>query len=279
MATDAELLTALWDLVWAGEVTNDTLAPLRAVIGGAKAKAGGRGPPGTRPATPGRLNRIGPPAGAGRWSLVAHCSPRPTPTAAAHAAATQLLERHGVLTREAVQAEGVVGGFSSVYGVLKVLEERGQARRGYFVDGLGRRPVHVAGRRRPPAQRPRGARPRRQRAAGAGRHRPGPALREHLAWPDSAGRPARSAGALVVLHQGRCLAWIDPRSHHLVTFPATRVDDVWADALAALVAPVACAASRCARSTATPIDQTSDVIETLRRVGFVDGYRGLTLRT
>ena len=87
---------------------------------------------------PGRLARIGPPAGAGRWSLVAPLlEPVPSATEAAHATALQLVERHGVVTREAVLAEGVVGGYAAVYGVLKVLEERGQVRRGYFVSGLG----------------------------------------------------------------------------------------------------------------------------------------------
>ena len=137
--TDDELLAALWDLVWAGEVTNDSLAPLRAVTGaGAARRRPGGQPDAAAAGAPGRLGRIGPPAGAGRWSLVAPLlEPRPTATESAHATAMQLVERHGVVTREAVLAEGVVGGYASVYGVLKVLEERGQVRRGYFVSGLG----------------------------------------------------------------------------------------------------------------------------------------------
>ena len=53
-ASDAEVLASLWDLVWAGEVTNDSLAPLRAVLAGgvtttaarraAAHRAGHRGP-------------------------------------------------------------------------------------------------------------------------------------------------------------------------------------------------------------------------------------------
>ena len=71
-AQDQELLAALWDLVWAGEVTNDSLAPLRSVLGGAKVKAAatGRVAYGRSRPRPGRLTRIGPPAGQGRWSLV-----------------------------------------------------------------------------------------------------------------------------------------------------------------------------------------------------------------
>ena len=135
-ATDTELLAALWDLVWAGEVTNDSLAPLRSMLG-SRGVSSSKPPLRSRP-RPGRLTRIGPPLGAGRWSLVAPLlEPAPTPTVAAHTAAMQLLERYGVVTREAVLAEGVVGGYAGVYSVLKVLEERGQVRRGYFIAGLG----------------------------------------------------------------------------------------------------------------------------------------------
>ena len=142
-ATDDEALVALWDLVWAGLVTNDTLAPLRAMLSGGGRSGGAR--QGARSSVsrshrprPGRLTRIGPPTGAGRWSLVAPLlQPSPSPTQAAHALAMQMLERHGVVTREAVLAEGPVGGFASVYSVLKTMEERGQVRRGYFISGLG----------------------------------------------------------------------------------------------------------------------------------------------
>ena len=145
-AQDQELLAALWDLVWTGEVTNDSLAPLRSVIGGAKITTAARAAYGRSRPRPGRLTRIGPPAGQGRWSLVAPLlRPVPTATEAAHAQALQLVERYGVVTREAVMSEGLVGGFSAVYGVLKVLEERGQIRRGYFVDGLGAAQFAVPG--------------------------------------------------------------------------------------------------------------------------------------
>src|SRR5439155_22608747 len=99
-ADEAVLLTALWDLVWAGEVTNDTFGPLRV-----SRRAGARRSARARP-NPGRLARLGPPAGAGRWSLVAPLfAPTPSSTETAHAIAVQLLERHGVVTREAVRAE------------------------------------------------------------------------------------------------------------------------------------------------------------------------------
>ena len=134
---DDAVLDALWDLVWAGEVTNDSFAPLRARIAGKARKGGGRRPARPsepRPACPGSVR----PPGAGRWSLVAPLrDPVPTPTEAAHARALQLLERYGVLTREAALGEGTEGGFAGVYPVLKALEEQGRVRRGYFVAGLG----------------------------------------------------------------------------------------------------------------------------------------------
>ena len=223
-------------------MTNDSLAPLRAFTG----RGGPRGVrrdhrPRSRP-RPGRLNRIGPPAGAGRWSLVAPLrEPAPTPTESAHATALQLVERHGVVTREAVLAEGVVGGYSSVYGVLKVLEERGQVRRGYFVSGLGAAQFALPGA----VDRLRLARERADDAIGdAGvvaaplvlaATDPAQPYGATLTWPDSAGRPARSANALVVLRDGVSIAWYDRRSHHLVTFPRTLDDRTWAEALADLV--------------------------------------------
>ena len=135
-ADERVLLAALWDLVWAGEVTNDTLAPLRAFVRGASAKIRTKGP-GRRP-RPGALRRTGPPAGAGRWSLVAGLrEPAPATTERAHALAGQLLDRHGVVTRESVLAEGLPGGFVGIYPVFKAMEEAGHVRRGYFVAGLG----------------------------------------------------------------------------------------------------------------------------------------------
>ena len=139
---DATVLAALWDLVWAGEVTNDTMAPVRAFLAGTSSRSGGRSAAARRGARarprPGRLSRLGPPSGAGRWSLTAPLlEPRPTTTEVAHARALQLLERYGVLTRETALGEGAEGGFAGVYPVLKALEERGHVRRGYFVSGLG----------------------------------------------------------------------------------------------------------------------------------------------
>ncbi|WP_022903191.1 ATP-dependent helicase [Curtobacterium sp. B8] len=133
---DKALGTALWDLVWAGQITNDTLAPLRSVLAG---KAKSTSTPRTRayrgrrrPTLP---SQSGPPTVGGRWSILPLAQSDATVRAAA--TAEQLLERYGVVTRGAVQVEGVRGGFAGVYRVLARFEESGRARRGYFVEGLG----------------------------------------------------------------------------------------------------------------------------------------------
>jgi ATP-dependent helicase Lhr and Lhr-like helicase len=283
-ATEAEVLGALWDLVWAGEVTSDSIAPLRALMGSggnrrsAASVTKSRGRP-----RPVRLTRLGPPAGAGRWSLVAPLlEPKPKPTEAAHAAALQLLERHGVLTREAVMSENVIGGFSSVYGVLKVLEERGQVRRGYFVAGLGAAQFTLPGavdrlrsvRDAPDPLKPDDLPPPIVLAATD----PAQPFGGTLPWPDNGGRPSRSAGALVVLRAGEALAWFDRRSHHLVMFPAGAADPAWAGALAHQVTSGRMRAVEVRKVNGEQLDPNGSVTASLAVAGFVPGYRGWSYR-
>jgi ATP-dependent Lhr-like helicase len=272
---EAELLAALWDLVWSGEITNDSLAPLRAFVAGGRPGRGNSRPRG-RP-RPGRLTRLGPPAAAGRWSLVAPLlEPPPTITEAAHARALQLLERHGVLTREAVNAEGVEGGFSAVYGVLKVLEERGQVRRGYFVAGLGAAQFALPGA----VDRLRAVR----EVDDDDDHRPlvlaatDPAqpYGAALAWPEANGRPARAAGALVVLRAGEAQAWLDRRAHSLVVFSGG-ADGEWIESLVQIVKDGRVRSIELRRIDGEPIT-SSPWVSALRSGGFADGYRGLVLR-
>ena len=142
---DSDVATAIWDLTWAGLLTNDTLGPLRTVLGsGGPRRTGpsagtsrsrgvrhGRRSYG-RPAMP---SRTGPPNVSGRWSLL---PPGATDaTLKAHALAQSLLDRYGILTKGAVAAERIPGGFSTVYPVLRAMEDAGRTRRGYFVEGLG----------------------------------------------------------------------------------------------------------------------------------------------
>ena len=208
---DKALQQALWDLVWAGLVTNDTLAPLRAYLGGPVASR--QGAPRVR-AYRGRVGMpsvSGPPAVGGRWSLLPLGEPENT--VRAKALAEQLLERHGVVTRGAVQSEGVRGGFSLAYRVLSGFEETGRARRGYFIEGLGA------------AQFATGATIDRLRAF----TKDGVATREEpsvvtlaatdpanpygaaLPWPalDGGHRPGRKAGAVVILVDGELAVYLE----------------------------------------------------------------------
>ena len=128
-----ETVTALWDLVWKGVVTNDTLHALRAYVSETPAKPSKRGRP-----TPFRSRRLVPPTAEGRWALVG--TPRASKSSTTEwstAFAHQLLARHGVVARETTAHEPVGGGFSIVYQVLKAMEDAGRVRRGYFVSGLG----------------------------------------------------------------------------------------------------------------------------------------------
>ncbi|MDO0925424.1 ATP-dependent helicase [Streptomyces sp. TG1A-8] len=138
--TESRLADALWDLAWSGRLTNDTLTPMRSLLGsgrtaGSTAHRAKRTVPRGRYGSPTAASRTGPPTVAGRWSLLP--APEPDATVRVHALASTLLDRHGVVTRGAVAAEGVEGGFSAVYRVLSVFEESGRARRGYVVEGLG----------------------------------------------------------------------------------------------------------------------------------------------
>nr|WP_051571194.1 ATP-dependent helicase [Cryptosporangium arvum] len=151
---DADLAAAVWDLVWAGVVTNDTLAPLRALQSGGRTRHPvRRGAPATRFRRLGRGNltglssaapgvprpalpsRSGPPTMAGRWSLVGEREL--DPTRRTHAAAEVMLDRYGVVVRGTVGPERLPGGFGGLYRVLGAAEDTGRVRRGYFVEGLG----------------------------------------------------------------------------------------------------------------------------------------------
>ena len=128
-----ETVQALWDLVWKGLITNDTFHAVRAFTRPPERRS--RKPPGSRSF---RSRRVAPPSAEGRWSLVAQRIGTPvSPTEWSTAVAQQLLSRYGVLTREVAGAEGIYGGFSAVYDVLKALEDAGRIRRGYFVSAVG----------------------------------------------------------------------------------------------------------------------------------------------
>jgi ATP-dependent Lhr-like helicase len=214
---DHETLLALWELVWAGLVTNDTLAALRALtVGSARRRPSSGGPRRRGPAFP---SRGGPPAAAGRWSLTPERDP--DSTRRMHAVAEQLLARHGIVTRGAVAAERVGGGFAGVYQVLRVFEDAARCRRGYFVEGLGGAQFAAPGsvdRMRALSEPP--EQPRTEVLAAADPANPYGAA---LAWPDRDGeraghRPGRKAGAVVVLVDGRLVIYVERGGRTLLTY-------------------------------------------------------------
>jgi ATP-dependent Lhr-like helicase len=218
---DKDLAAALWDLVWAGLVGNDTLAPLRARLGATttRARATPRGRTHrARARVASTLAQSAPPTVAGRWSLLP--APEAIPTVRSAALAETLLERHGIVTRGAVVNEGVVGGFALAYKILSSLEETGRTRRGYFVEGLGAAqfatPATVDRLRTFAADPEEGTPPV---ALTLGATDPANPYGAALAWPQSDGhRAGRKAGALVVLVDGSLEVYVERGGKTVLTF-------------------------------------------------------------
>ncbi|HUF06487.1 MAG TPA: DEAD/DEAH box helicase [Candidatus Binatia bacterium] len=273
--SDDELLDALWDLVWAGEVTNDTFAALRALsLPRSRSKAAPRS---------GRIVALGPPHAAGRWSLVEDLvGEGRSPTERGHALATSLLERHGVVTREAVASEGIAGGYGSVYPVLRAMEESGRARRGYFVAGLGAAQFALPGA----VDRLRAARdddePSVRILAATD---PGQPYGAALAWPrgstDERLPLQRAAGAYVVLVDGLAVLYLERGGRGLITLPAARAHEARSRAVAALPSLVAPGGPmrelRIERVDRGPVGE-SPIAALLAEAGFRPSYRGYLLR-
>ncbi|MGN9803652.1 ATP-dependent helicase [Micromonospora sp. L32] len=294
-ATDDAVLTGvIWDLVWAGHLTNDTLAPLRAVLGGGGAHRSRPSAPRTRYRRPGRValpTRGGPPTVAGRWSRLPERDTDPTRRSAA--LADLLLERHGVVTRGAVMAEQVVGGFAAVYPVLSALEERGAARRGYFVEGLGAAQFAVPGavdRIRALADPVDGARGRGGPAVVLAATDPANPYGAALPWPErvvdsgdgvapaTGHRAGRKAGALVVLVDGDLVLYVERGGRTILSF----ADDAEAlaaagKALADAVHSGALGAMSVERADGEAV-RSSPLRDALTAAGFRATPRGLRLR-
>jgi len=224
--SDAELSTALWELVWQGRVTNDTLTPLRALVrSGTPSHRTRRTPPRLGRTTGGRMPvRTGPPETAGRWAILPERDG--DPTRRAHARAEHLLERHGVVTRGAVVSERVAGGFAGVYKVLSAFEDTGRCRRGYFIEGLGAAQFGSAGaidRLRTfsePESTKAGAKPAVVALAATD---PANVFGAALPWPEadaerSGHRPGRKAGALVVVVDGALTVYVERGGRTLLTW-------------------------------------------------------------
>ena len=254
------VLDSLWDLVWAGEVTNDSLAPLRAFLSGKRPRRPGR------PSVPSQF----PPSSAGRWYLVADLlDPLVDPTVAATAWAEQLLERHGVVTRDLVAAESIPGGFSGLYPILNRMEETGRIRRGYFVEGLGGAQFALPGA----VDRLRQADTSSDVTVLAATDPANP-YGTALPWPPQAGgRAGRSAGAYVLLDNGKLVAFVERGAKRLLTFTE---DPEQLDRLAARLGEVG---RRTKRMTVETIDglpaRETTLGQLLEQHGFTDSYKGL----
>jgi ATP-dependent Lhr-like helicase len=198
-----------------------------------------------------------------------------------HAVAEQLLGRHGIVTRGAVAAEHVPGGFAGVYQVLRVFEEAARCRRGYFVDGLGGAQFAAPGavdRMRGLAEPPK--QPRTEVLAAADPANPYGAA---LPWPDRDGeraghRPGRKAGAVVVLVDGRLVLYVERGGRTLLTF----ADDAGAlqpavDALALAVREGALGRITVERADGGDVFDTP-LARALADAGFRPSTRGLRLR-
>jgi ATP-dependent Lhr-like helicase len=209
-----DVLDVLWQMVWAGEITNDTLEPMRSRLHALAGEGQRRQHP--RHA---RAPRTGPPGSEGRWSLrAARWGDLPADTDRRAALARSLLDRYGIVTKETAHAEGIAGGFAAVYDVLKELENRGRVRRAYFVEGRGGAQFALPGA----DERLRARRDAKDDAEPVvlAATDPASAWGAVLDWPSTAAdaRPQRAAGALVVLHEGELLGWMGRGDHPVLTF-------------------------------------------------------------
>ncbi|GAB88374.1 ATP-dependent helicase [Gordonia rhizosphera] len=293
-ATDVE--TALWDLVWAGRISNDSFAPVRALLTPRRISSSSRSTPAHR--TRGRAPRLRPqrlstrylaehgagrsvaPTASGRWFLLERTET--DPTVATQALCEQLLARYGVITRGSVASENVLGGFARIYKALTVFEDSGQVRRGYYVDGLGgaqfASTATVDDLRRHGLDR-RAAEDALVLAATD----PANPYGATLEWPrpiddDGGHRPGRKPGALVVVVDGTLAVFVERGGKTLLTFTdSTRSLEVAAGALADVV--------RSGRISRLMIDQVdgrpvlgTEFAGLLVDAGFATTPRGIRLR-
>ncbi len=228
-STDDETLqSALWELVWAGRLSNDTFAPLRALLNATTRSAPSHRAPRRTPRLrsyrrferPTLPTRTGPPTAGGRWSRLPELEP--DPTIRAHATADNLLERYGIVTRGAVMNEGVPGGFAMMYKVLTTFEDSGRSRRGYFVDSLGGAQFstsEVVDRLRTYEER------EKTGAVVLAACDPANPYGAALTWPTRSTdaespkhRPGRKAGALVILYEGELALYVERGGKTVLTF-------------------------------------------------------------
>ncbi|MGO3192300.1 MAG: Lhr family ATP-dependent helicase, partial [Microbacterium sp.] len=285
---EQSVLEALWNLTWAGRVTNDTFAPVRTLLaGGSQAHKSVRraprartfrgvsftGNPVPRPAVTG-----------GRWSLLPSDGTAEAATAASRRATVSaglLLDRYGVVTRGAVQSEGTPGGFAQTYRILAGFEEAGHCRRGYVIEKLGAAQFAASttvDRLRTFANLPDPA-PRRSITLAA--TDPANPYGAALAWPRREGvshRPGRKAGGLVVLVDGELVLYLERGGRTVLAFD----DDP--EALRAAASDLV-ATSRARRLETLTVEKINgeaiygtSFATALQEAGFVATPRGFTFR-
>lgn len=274
-----DVLEALWDLVWSGNVGNDSFAPLRARLNARSSKSTQRR--GRRPrmrSTLGRGNRL--PGSEGRWTLFERGSwEEPTATEKRTAQVQQLVERYGVLVKEALAREGVSGGFAAIYPVLKAMEEAGRLRRGYFVEGLGASQFAVPGAE----DRLRNTTEHEHPLVLAATD-PANAYGHLLPWPPAGEgkRCSRVAGARVILHNGELIGFVARSSEQVLTFLA---DDEprRGHQVDALIEGLKRMARGRRNLYLAKVDGEAEAVPELHRAlleaGFRHGYRGYSYRS
>jgi ATP-dependent helicase Lhr and Lhr-like helicase len=257
-----DVLDSLWDLVWAGRVTNDTFAPVRAYVSRRRGRVGGRRPMSSR----------FPAHAQGRWSLTGSLARALASDTERHAAwAELLLDRHGVVTRRTVLAEGFPGGFSALYPVYAHLEETGRIRRGYFVEGLGGSQFALPGAV---------DRLRSESATGLtvlAATDPANPYGGVLPWPEvDEVRLARDAGAYVLLLDGELAGYLDKGRRGLTLF------DLTPERFGEISRALAEVAGRHRRLTLVTVNgqpaPVSPLAAQLSEWGFAAAPRGLTYR-
>ena len=292
---EKDLPNVLWDLLWSGHVTADTLTPLRALLSGGSTQAGSRRPrrarlPGgvgaTRAARLGRASattRAGLATTAGRWSARRPSSRNATERAAATAHA--LLDRYGIVTRGAVAAEGIPGGFAGVYRVLSALEDAGTTRRGYFIEGLGAAQFASPGavdQLRLQTRKLNDAATEELVVLSA--CDPANPYGASLPWPPSAAdstvghRPGRKAGSLVVLRNGQLSLYFERGGKTVLGFSDDPQELTSAfDAIAANVRRRRIGAVTVQRYNGGPVG-TSEAAIPMESAGFTLTPRGMRVR-
>lgn len=275
---------ALWALTWAGRVTNDTFAPVRTLLsgGGQSHRVARRAPRARmyRGATmPRATSAPRPPSLGGRWSLL----PEREADAAARATATAslLLDRYGVVTRGAVQSEGVPGGFAQVYRILAGFEEAGHCRRGYVIEKLGAAQFAASATVDRLREFAAVADPPPLRAVTLAATDPANPYGAALGWPTIEGvthRPGRKAGGVVVLVDGELTLYLERGGRSALAFTD---DEAHLQAAARHLAETA----RKRRLDTLTVEQVNGefvygtaVGRALREAGFVESPKGLTLR-